>query len=397
MKNKLKLYIKLLVVLTLVNPLNIKALSSKEGTLTCKYDYKNEGINKELVYKIHFNNSVKIPFNNGENYLPSNTFWYSSDDFENTYLKSSVVEENIYTCPTITIEKSDNYITVFNNVKKECSTNCIVLQAKEQNLSKKAKQNKIKTKSIVNTQIGSSVGIYEDTNYFLPYFRMFTDGTKQWSINGKKYISTDETAIINVSKNIKTKISLNEDLIEKIYKEDKISSVNYIYRCVTKVDKNEYKYLLTLDKNKCPKDDISTKDGQATASAWHNNALGAKKADKGTTTKDMESWMDDYDKEQTCEGKNALLGDPNDENSVAWLVQKILNYIKVLGPMIIVVMSGIDFLMAIIKSDDESMAKATKKLMTRLILAISLFFVTLLVDFLLGIFGITSDPTCGLK
>ena len=113
-----------------------------------------------------------------------------------------------------------------------------------------------------------------------------------------------------------------------------------------------------------------------------------------TTTSNTQSTVSNYDQPQDC---NSLLGNPSDENSVAWLIQKLLNYIQVIGPLLVVVLSSIDFAKVIIQSDDEAMAKATKKLTTRLILAASLFFLPVLVTVLLKTFGLTSDPTCGLK
>lgn len=106
------------------------------------------------------------------------------------------------------------------------------------------------------------------------------------------------------------------------------------------------------------------------------------------------SIVDGYDQEQDCD---SLLGNPDNEDSVAWLVQKILNYVQVIGPLLVVILSSIDFAKVIIQSDDEAMAKATKKLTTRLILAASLFFLPVLVSVLLNTFGLTSDPTCGIK
>ena len=104
--------------------------------------------------------------------------------------------------------------------------------------------------------------------------------------------------------------------------------------------------------------------------------------------------VDGYDQEQNC---SSLLGDPTDENSVAWLIQKLLNYVQIIGPLLVVILSSIEFAQVIIKSDDEAMAKATKKLTTRLILAASLFFLPIIVSALLNVFGLTTDPTCGLR
>ena len=109
---------------------------------------------------------------------------------------------------------------------------------------------------------------------------------------------------------------------------------------------------------------------------------------KVTSTGDLNNWGSGYEQSQTC---NSLLGNPNDENSVAWLLNKILTYAMVVGIVLVVVLSSIDFLKVIAKSDDEAMAKATKKLFLRLIFAGLLFFVPTLTAVLLDVFGLTSD------
>lgn len=102
---------------------------------------------------------------------------------------------------------------------------------------------------------------------------------------------------------------------------------------------------------------------------------------------------DSYNKNQNC---NGLLGDPNDENSVAWLLQTILNYLRVLGPVLVVVLSSVDFARIIVNGDDEKFSKAKQTLFRRLIVVALLFLVPTIVSVLLNIFGITSNPTCGI-
>lgn len=135
--------------------------------------------------------------------------------------------------------------------------------------------------------------------------------------------------------------------------------------------------------------------------ALSNSILILDKKDEDTSkdTEDIENWLDnDTDQEQDCEGtSDSLLGDPDDPDSVAWLLQQILNFIKIVGPILVVVLSSIDFVQVIVKSDDEAMAKAQKKLIKRLILAALLFFIPTLVEAILDIFGITSNSTCGIK
>ena len=92
-----------------------------------------------------------------------------------------------------------------------------------------------------------------------------------------------------------------------------------------------------------------------------------------------------------------LLGDVDDEKSVAWLLQQVFNVIKIVGPVVVIVLSSIDFAKVIIKNDDEAMAKAQKKLIIRLILAALLFFVPMLVELALNIFGLTGTSTGNIK
>ena len=99
-----------------------------------------------------------------------------------------------------------------------------------------------------------------------------------------------------------------------------------------------------------------------------------------------------YDPNLTCEG---LLGDPEkDPDSVAWFLVKILNYLKLLGPLMVLVLSSLDFAKAILTSDDESMKKAQSNLITRLLLAAALFVLPVLIEVLLDVFGFTPSDFC---
>lgn len=114
-------------------------------------------------------------------------------------------------------------------------------------------------------------------------------------------------------------------------------------------------------------------------------------------TSNPDDWLDGYDQQQQCTGNDSLLGSYDDPDSVAWLLQKVFNYVKLLGPFIVLVMSGIDFAKVIVMGDDEGMKKAQSKLIVRLILAASLFFLPGIITALLEIFGITSSGICGLQ
>lgn len=113
---------------------------------------------------------------------------------------------------------------------------------------------------------------------------------------------------------------------------------------------------------------------------------------------DVSNLNDDYNQDNlTCTGEDSILGNPDDENSVAWLLDKILTYTTLVGMILVVVLSSIDFLKVIVNSSDDDMGKAGKKLALRLIFAILLFFVPTLTNAILDLFGLTSDFTCGIQ
>lgn len=96
-----------------------------------------------------------------------------------------------------------------------------------------------------------------------------------------------------------------------------------------------------------------------------------------------------------CE--NTLLGSTANQKSVAWLIQEVLNIVKVVGPILVIVLSGVEFIQVIAKGDDEAMGKAQKKLVTRLILIALLFLLPVIVETLLKVFGLMTDSVCGLN
>ena len=122
-------------------------------------------------------------------------------------------------------------------------------------------------------------------------------------------------------------------------------------------------------------------------------SLAPIKAYAVTTNSGVHYSLKDNNADMKC---NTLLGNPEDSNSVAWLLDKVLGYIQVVGPILVIILSSIDFAKVVINSDDDAMAKAQKKLIIRLALAASLFILPALVKVLLATFGLTSDPTCGI-
>ena len=86
--------------------------------------------------------------------------------------------------------------------------------------------------------------------------------------------------------------------------------------------------------------------------------------------------------------------DINDPGSVGWILYTILNYIKIIGPILVVLLSAIDFIKAVVGFDEKAMKEAQSKLVIRLVAAICLFLVPTLVQLLLSFINAT---TCTLQ
>lgn len=86
-----------------------------------------------------------------------------------------------------------------------------------------------------------------------------------------------------------------------------------------------------------------------------------------------------------------------EEGSVGWILQRILNYIKIFGPIAVILLSAVDFIKAIMSSDEKLIQSVQSKFIIRLIAAIALFLIPFIVQLILNIFLGISNPTCGIQ
>lgn len=73
-----------------------------------------------------------------------------------------------------------------------------------------------------------------------------------------------------------------------------------------------------------------------------------------------------------------------EEGKLGWLLNTILNYIRIIGPVLVVLLSAIDFIKAVLGTDEKAMKEAQNKLIIRLVAAVALFLVPTLVQLLLS-------------
>ena len=86
----------------------------------------------------------------------------------------------------------------------------------------------------------------------------------------------------------------------------------------------------------------------------------------------------------------------NQVGSVGWMLQTIFNYIKIIGPILVVLLSSIDFIKAVLGTDEKAMKEAQSKLIIRLIAALALFLIPTLLQLLLSLINIALQPECFL-
>lgn len=83
------------------------------------------------------------------------------------------------------------------------------------------------------------------------------------------------------------------------------------------------------------------------------------------------------------------------------LISEILGYFRVLGPVLLILFTGVDYGSAILSQDNDNIKKANSKIIKRAIATIGLFFVPTFVQVLINLPGvrdtiqIPSDPLCG--
>ena len=113
-------------------------------------------------------------------------------------------------------------------------------------------------------------------------------------------------------------------------------------------------------------------------------AAVTKKLEENATSGD--SWI-----KMDC---NTLLGDPDDKESPAYWLQLGLNVMKYIGIIALLGLSTMDFLKATVSGDKDAIKKATTTTAKRFIFVVILFFLPILIEVIMKLFG--AYGTCGI-
>ena len=171
--------------------------------------------------------------------------------------------------------------------------------------------------------------------------------------------------------------TLSVDVPKKFYSNDKFTCPKYIYTKSDATGRDGTNFKVTVY------DTGGENDTNRTTIDGNGNKIYTNKAT-------LDGLNQKYD---NC----SQLIDTETEGSFGWLLQKILNYIKIAGPILVVLLSALDFIKAIASSEEDAFKKAQSRLVIRLVAALALFLVPTFVELLLGLINGISDPSCGLK
>lgn len=119
----------------------------------------------------------------------------------------------------------------------------------------------------------------------------------------------------------------------------------------------------------------------------------------GNGTQDGTLYTDDdtgITKLTGCENVFGELKDGKfDKDSLGYFLQVAFNVVKYIVPVLLIVLTSVDYLKAISSGDKENVNKATTKLTKRAIIALAIFLVPTILNFILKI--VAEYGTCGIK
>lgn len=83
-----------------------------------------------------------------------------------------------------------------------------------------------------------------------------------------------------------------------------------------------------------------------------------------------------------------ILGDPSKEGDFAYYLDMTFRFIKFLAPVILIVMSMIDYIKVISTSDADALKKVNRKTITRIIFTLLIFVLPILISIILNLLGL---------
>lgn len=99
-----------------------------------------------------------------------------------------------------------------------------------------------------------------------------------------------------------------------------------------------------------------------------------------------------FDKDKfDCSDYETIFGDKDDPESIRGMLEVILQYVRVIVPILIITLGTIDFAKAVIAAKEDNMKKAQTDFIKRVIMGVAVFFVPVLIDIIMDLAEIVWD------
>ena len=110
-----------------------------------------------------------------------------------------------------------------------------------------------------------------------------------------------------------------------------------------------------------------------------------------TSDKYFQEWVDagliKYNKDEavTCTTYEAIFGSKDDPESIRYMVDEVLIYVRIIVPILIIVLGMVDFGKAVLANKEDTMKKAQLDFAKRVFIGVAVFFVPVLVDLVMDL------------
>ncbi len=366
-------------------------------------------IDKDCTYEAQGETNIKVHFYRTQYWKSYTTingtkktiagFWWSNDNF----LYDGLAQQNAKTNASGTIKYKGAYDSIHNYIESYSSkaTNCPAkIFYNDKNQKWYAAQSDISDKRSQETK-NYLEGTDEDYKvYHLNKGKKCEEDLKEL----KKKVSIAKTTIGSLERAVNSNDTWDEQKannevaqFELLTKQMKTIN-DYMSGCEEESSYKKIREDMEIISKKIEKIRKKLKEKIESSNIDNDKKVALlKKIDQNYKTLSKLGSMDlsMYNNKQDC---GTIFGDPKSPDSVAYLIQTILNYIKILAPILVVVLSSMDFIKVIWTSDDESMKKAQQKLGKRLVAAVLLFLLPTLIGLMFNLINDSIvDPTCKIK
>ena len=352
-------------------PLFVSIKRDNAGEMTVRTFVEVDG--QEIV----FNGTNSLP---GWQIFPDTDYmsswdWKLNDDFASGFAQDV---SNNGTCPDIVIANGEYVSDVPNNTIGIFPASHAINDGDHMTVSASNSEKEEGDNLEVVTQIDSctlTVPILddlfnnEDTGETMEVsFFLNSNASKAWSVNNVRQTLSRNNYQMEIDSNVVVRI--DSSLLSQIYPDEmQLKCPETLYACRNGSEWEGFTYYnLSL-----------------TQACYEQERIGG-------------ASLDGLNQAIACNGLfYDYYDDEREEGSVYDLLQTLLDYIKILGPILVVILSAVDFIKAVASSDEDAMKKAQHRLVIRLIAALALFLIPTFVQLILELIGGLSDPTCLLE